>query len=198
MEFQGVSISESLLLRYAVVSGVMLLLFIGVAVWLAIWGGLYMFSRDPQKGKTEKWLQTLRARAETDERARRELARRMRKREKRRRNERCDRVWYLVLMGFVGLIVTAATVFWATPMWRDYTQKDYATYDGTFSVVYQQKGWYTVIPEGRSFRWLTGLSPDETYLRGSGELEEGTYTGRVVYAPRSEIVLGIEPAGKVS
>ncbi|MBO5797428.1 MAG: hypothetical protein J6R77_03660 [Clostridia bacterium] len=193
MEFQGVSISESLLLRYAIVSSVMILLFIGVTVWLAIWGGLIFF-RDPQNKKAKKRLQTLQARAETDERARHELARLMRKEEKRRRNERHGRVGYVVLMSLVGLIVTAAVVFWVAPMWRDYAQKDYAIYDGTFSVVYQHKGWYTVIPEGRSFRWLAGFSAEDTYLRGSGELETGTYTGRVVYAPRSEIVVGIEPA----
>lgn len=69
---------------------------------------------------------------------------------------------------------------YAVPVWRDYFEKDYTVYTGSYTVIHKKRGYWVELEDGTTLQ--------------SGGAPEGEYTGTLVYACRSKIVVGREDA----
>ena len=189
-EFQGIPISETKLLAFIGFSYFFALIFLGFIVWISI--HLIREKRySSSESKAEMRIKNLKQRAKTDPAAEKELARRLR----RQKNKTRDKKRYifsqtaLLLLLVVLLAVTAYLPFDAI---LDYQQKDYVIYNGTFEYVNNS---YARYGTGKDIHL-----PDGTSLSGAPDSwnVNGTYSGTLVYAKRSGLVLGAEAEQKAS
>lgn len=180
-EFQGIPIDEGALLLHTIFGGIFTVVFF-VLVLVVAYTLISEFVESPVNRKKEQnRMKKLQERAESDPIAKKELARRIRKQQKHNKNLRGSIGIHIFLLVFTMLGLIVCIGFYFLPNYQDYTKKDYAVYIGNFEMRYGSR--YT--------DWI--VLPDGTMLEENGSIyEEGTYTGTIVYTPRSELVLGIE------
>lgn len=169
----GITLDESRLLISVILSGVTVLVFLGL---LIVW---ILFSRRMISVENEKdtaRIRKLRGLADTDEAARKELEKRLR----RAAREKDKRIPVRLENGVVSLLLAAVALaclfFYTVPTWQDYFVKDYKVYTGSYTVTYYKRTHWIELEDGTTLRY--------------GSAPEGEYTGKVVYASRSRIVVG--------
>ena len=170
--FEGIEIAEYKLIAYLCLNAL-------IALVLAAAVGFWIYLRITGRNKKERaHIQKLKERAPTDARAAAQLAKIERRAQRRRKRNRESRISEIALIGIAGVLCVVMVVS-AVPCAIDYARKDYVVYTGDF-----------VVRGVR--RRATVLLEDGTVLSGGAALERGEHHGTLVYAKRSEIVLGIE------
>lgn len=183
-EFQGVAINETKLLVLISFTCFLALVLLGFIVWISVHLIREKWCCSSSESKAEMRIKNLKQRAKNDPTAEKELARRLRRQKSKTRDK--NRYFFsqtaLLLLLVVILTITVYLPFDAI---RDYQHKDYVMYTGPFE--------YSI--EGSSYKF--GLShsiylPDGTCLTGSpGSLNtQGAYSGTLVFAKRSGLILG--------
>lgn len=193
-EFQGVPIDERILsdelMFYSILLPVSLCLF--AILWFFLIRGNKASSQNAEKAEiVEKHILYLEKAAQKKPHLQAALEEQRTKQKEeqkgiikeRRRNRFID-----VLMLSITVFYAVALFFFAWfPSYRDTLHKDYATYTGSFTVEYtggRSSGWWILLPDGKRLNI-------EGSVHDSIPAKEGDYTGTVVYAPRSRLVLGI-------
>ena len=183
-EFQGIPIDEKLLLRHIAVESVVLFLFLCVAIAVLYWVISLLkptANERRQNNKVAARIHKLQEIAAKDPKAQKELTRRRRKQQRSIRQKRKANTPLLVGTVLLLAIIVGGFFMLILPKQQDYRQKDYVLYHGVCTL---HRG-------HRSCDWIN--LPDGTCLEYSRFVrDEGTYTGTIVYAPRSKLVLGIE------
>lgn len=173
--YHNIPINESKLL-------VLTVIFTAVAVGLIVLGAFWLKNAIedffPQRSDRRR-IEAIEARGEDDPKVQKRL-KKLSRREKKRLKARRMAIIEDALIGLllVGMLVVDLALC-VIPGWSDYFAKDYVVYTGEFEVVSYTKNHYIILEDG-------------TRLSGSAGLADGEHHGQVVYAPRSEIVLGAQ------
>ncbi len=173
MNFNGIALAEWKLLLVIVVTNVFL-------VFCAIFTICYFFAmRQVANPKEEARIKKLKSLAETDTYAAKQL-RKLERKKKHRKNRDRDLRTEAIFVNVLIIVLFFITLFYITiPTWKDYTIKDYVVYEGEFEVF-------------RSQRCSRIKLKDGTIIWGSAGFDYGEHEGTLVYAKRSEVVLGGE------
>lgn len=170
----GMILNESKLLAGVILSGILLLAFLAMLIfWI-------LFSCRMAPGKNQKdsaRIRKLRALAETDGAACKELEKRLRKVGRERKHRLLSGLKDGLISGLLAVVTLACLALYTVPVWQDYFVKDYAVYTGTYTVTHQHKAYWIELEDGTTLQ--------------SGGAPEGEYTGTVIYARRSKIVVGL-------
>ena len=171
--YNGISISE-----YRLPVTYIIYILLAVALMVAALFLLYQILSDRDQ-KSLLRMKKLRAKAEIDEQAAKQLAKMERKKKRQKKKNRGNIIYYIFLfslvVGFELFIIIGGIV----PLLTDHAVKDYVVYTGEIKVCDNFKRPYIELEDG-------------TIVRGGTELtEEDTY-GTVIYAKRSKIALGGE------
>lgn len=169
--YNGISISEY---RLPVIYIIYILL--AVALLVASLFLLYQILSD-RDNKLIQRMKKLREKAVVDEQAAKQLAKTERKIKRRKEKNRGDVIYHIFLfalvIGFELLIIIGGIV----PLITDHVVKDYVVYTGEIQVYNSHRRPYIKLEDGTILSGGTSLTEEDTY-------------GTVVYAKRSEIVLG--------
>ena len=171
--YNGMSISEYRL-------PVMYIIFILLAVALIIAASflLYQILSDRDKKAIQR-IKKLRTKAETDEKAAKQLTKMENKIKRQKRKKRGDIIYHIFLFVLTFGLELFIIIGGIAPLVTDHVVKDYVVYTGEIKVCDNFKRPYIELEDG-------------TIVRGGTELtEEDTY-GTVIYAKRSKIALGGE------
>ena len=131
--------------------------------------------------KNPKRIKVLRKRAVTDPIAKKRLEKIKRKHKRNKKSDGPNKITAFALVLILFLIVLFICFI---PGWTDYIKKDYVFYEGDFSVEHSWSYKYSIN--------ATITLDDGTELVGTLGLEEGEYTGKIVYSKRTEIALTVE------
>ena len=170
MAYQGIEISEARLLTVNILFSALFLLLIGLALWY------FIFVCERPNKKALQRIKKLKARAETDPNAEKELQKLLSK--KKRKHQR---TLYEDILIIALVILLISLLLWLAiiPGWLDYIKKDYLVYTGNFEVTrYTRKSYITL--------------DDGTRLKGALGLSEGHHNDIIVYSKRTKIALGIK------
>ena len=171
--YNGISISEY---RLPVIYIIYILL--AVALMVAALFLLYQILSDRDQKSLQR-MKKLRAKAEIDEQAAKQLAKMERKKKRQKKKNRGNIIYYIFLfslvVGFELFIIIGGIV----PLLTDHVVKDYVVYTGEIKVCDNFKRPYIELEDG-------------TIVRGGTELTEEDSYGTVIYAKRSKIALGGE------
>ena len=126
--------------------------------------------------KEQNRLNNLRARAQEDPVASKQLEKLLRKQKKRHKKNLGEAI---LIYALLTLMISLTLLLAVIPCWTDYFRKDYLVYEGEFEVYYSSRRYRIRLENG-------------SVLDGGGSLEEGSYQGRVVYARRTNLVLGTD------
>lgn len=171
--YNGIEINEARLLANNIVFSFILLFMIAVSVVA------YFSFRNKEHSKNAERIKILREKALTDPIAEKRL-RKMERKHKHLKNYRLKNNISLALIILLTLLYLFVAVI---PGWTDYIQKDYVVYGD------DSPKDYVVHSE---LRKSTILLDDGTVLHGTPGLDEGAYHGRIVYAKRTKILVGID------
>ena len=171
--YNGISISE-----YRLPVTYIIYILLAVALMVAALFLLYQILSDRDQKSLQR-MKKLRAKAEIDEQAAKQLAKMECKKKRQKKKNRGNIIYYIFLfslvVGFELFIIIGGIV----PLLTDHVVKDYVVYTGEIKVCDNFKRPYIELEDG-------------TIVRGGTELtEEDTY-GTVIYAKRSKIALGGE------
>ena len=171
--YNGISISEY---RLPVIYIIYILL--AVALMVAALFLLYQILSDRDQKSLQR-MKKLRAKAEIDEQAAKQLAKMERKKKRQKKKNRGNIIYYIFLFSLVVGFELFIIIGGIAPLVTDHIIKDYVVYTGEIKVCDNFKRPYIELEDG-------------TIVRGGTELtEEDTY-GTVIYAKRSKIALGGE------
>ena len=169
--YNGISISEY---RLPVIYIIYILL--AVALMVAALFLLYQILSDRDQKSLQR-MKKLRAKAEIDEQAAKQLAKMECKKKRQKKKNRGNIIYYIFLfslvVGFELFIIIGGIV----PLLTDHVVKDYVVYTGEIKVCDNFKRPYIELEDGKIVRGGTELTEEDTY-------------GTVVYAQRSKIALG--------
>ena len=172
-EWNGIPINEGKLL-------VLTVIFTAVAVGLIVLGIFWLKNAIEDfcpNRSNRRCIEAIKARGADDPKAQK----RLRKLERKQKKLQKERRKTILEDSLIGLLIVGALVIdlvlCVIPGWSDYIAKDYVVYEGEFEVVSYTRNHYIILENG-------------TRLSGSAGLAEGEHRGQVVYAARSEIVLG--------
>ena len=170
--YMGVPITEYRLLMHCIIFTVMFVL-LTVAISFGIGASLSMKNK-----KDRQHVRRLKRRAKNEEIAKAQLDK-IKRKNKRRRREHRGRVFAEILLWALFIAIAAALlVLCVIPGWMDYILKDYTVYTGEIKVYDQMKNSRIELADGTTV-WGNGdFDPDDTY-------------GTVVYAKRSNRLLGV-------
>ena len=190
-EFQGIPIDEGILSDtltfYSILLPVALCIFITLFL---LWKRFCKESPEDVKAreKQDEFIRHLQSLPSQDTSAKRRLAEELAQRDNENEEWHKNRIFSIVICAVaIFLILLGYFCAWL-PCYQDTVHKDYSVYTGVFTVEHT----------GGRFggRWLALQNGTSLGIEGSAKDavpdEEGTYTGTIVYAPRSELVLGIE------
>ncbi len=171
MNFNGIALAEWKLLLVIIVTNAFL-------AACAIFTVCYFFAMRQRKNpKEEARIKKLRDLAETDEYAAKQLGKLERKKKHRRNRDRDLRTEAIFVNVLIIVLFFVTLIYITIPAWQDYTIKDYVVYEGEFEVFRTQRRSRVKLDDG-------------TILWGSAGFDYGEHEGTLVYAKRSEIVLG--------
>ena len=171
--YNGISISE-----YRLPVTYIIYILLAVALMVAALFLLYQILSDRDQKSLQR-MKKLRAKAEIDEQAAKQLAKMERKKKIQKKKNRGNIIYYIFLfslvVGFELFIIIGGIV----PLLTDHVVKDYVVYTGEIKVCDNFKRPYIELEDG-------------TIVRGGTELTEEDSYGTVIYAKRSKIALGGE------
>ena len=130
MQVQGIEISYHYVISELIFAIVPILAFIAVIILLLL---LYAPNERIKNKKTQNRIDNLKTRAETDEKAAKELERIYRKQKNAKKRMKTDRLW--IWSGVLFCVALADVIFLLLPICSDLKNDDYVVYDGEFSVV---------------------------------------------------------------
>ena len=173
MLYNGIEIAEWKLLFVVIFTNVFLLAALIIVI------ASYFIMREKRNKKEESRIKKLRELAQNDAVAAKQL-RKMERKKKNRRNRDIELRTETIIADIAIIILFIISIFYITiPAWTDYTIKDYVVYEGEFEVFRTQKRGRIRLEDG-------------TVLSGSAGFEYGEHEGTLVYARRSNVVLGGE------
>lgn len=190
-EFQGIPLNETKLLVLISFDCFLSLVLLGFIVWISVHLIHEKRYSSSSESKAEMRIKKLKQRAKNDPAAEKELARRLRRQKSKTRDK--NRYFFSqTALLLLLVIMLAITVYLPFEVILDYQQKDYVIYKGSFEYVYNSYARYGTgkdiyLPDGTSL----SAAPNSWNVNG-------TYSGTLVYAKRSGIVLGIEAEEKAS
>ena len=171
--YNGISISE-----YRLPVTYIIYILLAVALMVAALFLLYQIL----SGRDQKSLQRmkkLRAKAEIDEQAAKQLTKMERKIKRQKRKKRGDIIYHIFLFVLVFGVELFIIIGGIVPLATDHIVKDYVVYTGEIKVCDNFKRPYIELEDGTIVSGVTELTEEDTY-------------GTVIYAKRSKIALGGE------
>ena len=171
--YNGISISEY---RLPVIYIIYILL--AVALMVAALFLLYQILSDRDQKSLQR-MKKLRAKAEIDEQAAKQLAKMERKKKRQKKKNRGNIIYYIFLFSLVVGFELFIIIGGIAPLVTDHVVKDYVVYTGEIKVCDNFRRPYIELEDG-------------TIVRGGTELTEEDSYGTVIYAKRSKIALGGE------
>ena len=169
--YNGIPISEYLLPVIYIIY-----IFLAVALMVAALFLLYQILSDRDQ-KSPQRMKKLRAKAETDEQAAKQLAKMERKKKRQKKKNWGNIIYYIFLFCLVVGCELFIIIGGIVPLLTDHVVKDYVVYTGEIKVCDNYRRPYIELEDGTIVWGGTILSEEDTY-------------GTVVYAKRSKIVLG--------
>ena len=169
--YNGISISE---LRLIVHSVVFTIFFLCLTVAVGFW--VYA-SRSTKNPKEKEHLQKLRAKAQNDELAQKQLEKLERKNKRKRKCKRKNILTDVMIWTISICLAIAILALGIIPGWTDYIKKDYVVYTGKITVYQQIRRSHIELEDG-------------TTIWGIGDFDEEDTYGTVIYSRRTKQFLG--------
>ena len=171
--YNGISISE-----YRLPVTYIIYILLAVALMVAALFLLYQILSDRDQKSLQR-MKKLRAKAEIDEQAAKQLAKMERKKKRQKKKNRGNIIYYIFLFSLVVGFELFIIIGGIAPLVTDHVVKDYVVYTGEIKVCDNFKRPYIELEDGTIVRGVTELTEEDSY-------------GTVIYAKRSKIALGGE------
>ena len=163
------AINDTMLLVYNILFTFFLLLVLGASIF-----GILSYRNSDAK-KQREIRKKLEEKAKNDPYAKKKLDKMNRKRKKSVKQEMFEKIFAFTVL---AALFFTMVFFFFIPGWTDYIKKDYVVYEGTVTVDYYRRRYYTYLDDG-------------TCLTGGLGLDEGEHYKTIVYSKRTEIALDI-------